>query len=66
MGHEGISKAPEKVFFVLRPCRMKSTVLRSREEYPKAPDGREPCGLREEAEAIGAQRKVKGTGRGVV
>ena len=44
VGHEGVGKAPEKVFFLLRPCRVKSMVQSSRDKHPKAPEACEHRG----------------------
>lgn len=39
-----MGKAPEKVFFLLRPCRVKSMVKNSRDEHRKAPETHEHHG----------------------
>lgn len=54
------------MFFLLRPCRVRSTVQSSRDEHPKAPEARELRGPRGQAEAAGAQRSVMHARRGLL
>lgn len=54
------------MFFLLRPCRVRSTVQSSRDEHPKAPEARKLRGPGGQAEVAGTQRRVMDARRGLL